>query len=211
MSAARRSRRGWLPGTGESGRVRCGTVGQGAVGCSTEVVGRLRQASGRASGGLAGLATRRGRAAILASLVRQEAWTATHEHRGGLSSMAEQRFVEPPVEGSSPSGHPNPPAAIVLRRRPTARAMLAGHGPKDRSPRRLPIFAGLEPRSMEAVATLARIVSLPADTVLLREGETAEFLLHHRQRHGAHRARRSIHPLDVGRRLPRRDRPGRGR
>ena len=28
---------------------------------------------------------------------------------GGLSSMAEQRFVEPPVEGSSPSGRPNPP------------------------------------------------------------------------------------------------------
>jgi CRP-like cAMP-binding protein len=38
----------------------------------------------------------------------------------------------------------------------------------------LPIFAGLEPRSMEAVATLARIISLPADTVLLREGETAD-------------------------------------
>ena len=38
----------------------------------------------------------------------------------------------------------------------------------------LPIFSGLEPRSMEAVATLARIVSIPGGTVLLREGETAD-------------------------------------
>ena len=33
----------------------------------------------------------------------------TNEQRGGLSSMAEQRFVEPPVAGSSPAGHPNSP------------------------------------------------------------------------------------------------------
>ena len=38
----------------------------------------------------------------------------------------------------------------------------------------LPIFAKLEPRSLEAVATLARVVDAPADTVLLREGEMAE-------------------------------------
>ena len=37
----------------------------------------------------------------------------------------------------------------------------------------LPIFAKLEPRSMQAVATLARSVSFPAGTVLLREGESA--------------------------------------
>jgi trk system potassium uptake protein TrkA len=39
---------------------------------------------------------------------------------------------------------------------------------------RLPIFARLEPRSMEAVAALAQVVSMPAGTVLLREGEAAE-------------------------------------
>lgn len=39
---------------------------------------------------------------------------------------------------------------------------------------RLPIFATLEPRSMEAVAALARVVAMRAGTVLLREGEAAE-------------------------------------
>jgi CRP-like cAMP-binding protein len=38
----------------------------------------------------------------------------------------------------------------------------------------LPIFAHLEPRSQEAVATLARVVAVPGDTVLLREDEPAE-------------------------------------
>jgi CRP-like cAMP-binding protein len=38
---------------------------------------------------------------------------------------------------------------------------------------RVPIFAKLEGRSMEAVATLARVVSAPAGTVLLHEGESA--------------------------------------
>ena len=38
----------------------------------------------------------------------------------------------------------------------------------------LPIFAKLEPRSLEAVAALAKVVEVPADTVLLREGEPAE-------------------------------------
>lgn len=38
----------------------------------------------------------------------------------------------------------------------------------------VPMFAKLEPRSLEAVATLAKIVSLPAETVLVREGEPAE-------------------------------------
>ena len=38
----------------------------------------------------------------------------------------------------------------------------------------LPIFAKLEPRSLEAVATLAKVVAVPAGIVLLREGEPAE-------------------------------------
>ena len=38
----------------------------------------------------------------------------------------------------------------------------------------LPIFSKLEPRSMEAVATLARHVAVSAGTVLMREGEAAE-------------------------------------
>ena len=38
----------------------------------------------------------------------------------------------------------------------------------------LPVFSDLDPRSMEAVGTLARVISAPADTVLLREGESAE-------------------------------------
>jgi len=38
----------------------------------------------------------------------------------------------------------------------------------------VPIFAKLEPRSLEAVATLAKVVAVPAETVLLREGEPAE-------------------------------------
>jgi trk system potassium uptake protein TrkA len=38
----------------------------------------------------------------------------------------------------------------------------------------LPIFAKLELRSQEAVATQARVVAVPAETVLLREGEPAE-------------------------------------
>ncbi|MBA3236644.1 MAG: cyclic nucleotide-binding domain-containing protein [Chloroflexi bacterium] len=39
---------------------------------------------------------------------------------------------------------------------------------------RLPIFARLAPRSMDAVSTLARIVSAPAGTVLTQEGDAAE-------------------------------------
>jgi CRP-like cAMP-binding protein len=38
----------------------------------------------------------------------------------------------------------------------------------------IPMFAKLEQRSLEAVATLAKVVTVPADTVLLREGEPAE-------------------------------------
>jgi CRP-like cAMP-binding protein len=38
----------------------------------------------------------------------------------------------------------------------------------------LPIFAKLEPRSLDAVATLGRVVAVPAGTVLLREGEPAD-------------------------------------
>ncbi len=39
---------------------------------------------------------------------------------------------------------------------------------------RLPIFAKLDARSLEAIGTLARMVSLPAGTVLMSEGEAAE-------------------------------------
>jgi CRP-like cAMP-binding protein len=38
----------------------------------------------------------------------------------------------------------------------------------------LPIFADLEQRSQQAVASQARVISVPADTVLLREGAPAE-------------------------------------
>lgn len=39
---------------------------------------------------------------------------------------------------------------------------------------RLPIFAKLDARSLEAIASLARIVSMPAGTVLMDEDEPAE-------------------------------------
>lgn len=39
---------------------------------------------------------------------------------------------------------------------------------------RLPLFSALDQRSMEAVATLAREVAVPAGTVLMREGDPAE-------------------------------------
>jgi CRP-like cAMP-binding protein len=39
---------------------------------------------------------------------------------------------------------------------------------------RLPIFAKLDARSLEAIGALARIVSMPAGTVLMSEGEAAE-------------------------------------
>ena len=38
----------------------------------------------------------------------------------------------------------------------------------------LPIFAKLERRSLEAIATLAQLVSMPAGTVLMGEGEATE-------------------------------------
>src|SRR5206468_2493277 len=59
----------------------------------------------------------------------------------------------------------------IARARP---AMLAGSmDQKTATVAGLPIFARLEPRSLEAVATLARVVTMPAGTVLLREGEPA--------------------------------------
>lgn len=39
---------------------------------------------------------------------------------------------------------------------------------------RLPIFARLDARSLEAIATQARMVSMPAGTVLMREDEATE-------------------------------------
>ena len=38
---------------------------------------------------------------------------------------------------------------------------------------RLPLFAKLDPRSLEAVATLAKVATKPAGTVLMEEGEPA--------------------------------------
>jgi CRP-like cAMP-binding protein len=38
----------------------------------------------------------------------------------------------------------------------------------------LPLFAKLEPRSLDAVSTLARVVQAPAGTILMVEGEPAE-------------------------------------
>jgi CRP-like cAMP-binding protein len=37
----------------------------------------------------------------------------------------------------------------------------------------IPMFAKLEPRSLEAIAILAKSITVPAETVLLREGEPA--------------------------------------
>ena len=52
--------------------------------------------------------------------------------------------------------------------------MLAGMDEKTAIVAAIPMFAKLEQRSLEAVATLAKVITVPADTVLLREGEPAE-------------------------------------
>jgi CRP-like cAMP-binding protein len=52
--------------------------------------------------------------------------------------------------------------------------MLASMDEKTALVAAIPMFATLEPRSLEAVATLAKVISVPAETVLLREGEPAE-------------------------------------
>jgi len=49
--------------------------------------------------------------------------------------------------------------------------MLAGMDRKTAIVAATPVFAKLEPRSLEAVATLAKIIAVPAETVLVREGE----------------------------------------
>jgi len=49
--------------------------------------------------------------------------------------------------------------------------MLAGMDRKTAIVAAIPVFAKLEPRSLEAVATLAKIIAVPAETVLVREGE----------------------------------------
>ena len=54
--------------------------------------------------------------------------------------------------------------------------MLPGMDRKTEILAHLPIFSKLDPRSAEAVATLARVVAVPAGTVLVREGEVAESL-----------------------------------
>ncbi len=62
-----------------------------------------------------------------------------------------------------------------MRRAPTAPTMLAlDMDEKTAILASLPIFSRLDPRSTEAVATLARVVQAPAGTVLMREGEAAE-------------------------------------
>jgi trk system potassium uptake protein TrkA len=57
---------------------------------------------------------------------------------------------------------------------PTDAAMLAGMDRKTAIVAAVPVFAKLEPRSLEAVATLAKIIAVPAETVLMREGEPAD-------------------------------------
>jgi len=52
--------------------------------------------------------------------------------------------------------------------------MLARMDDKTALVASVPIFASLEPRSLEAVATQAKVRTVPADTVLVREGEPAE-------------------------------------
>lgn len=52
--------------------------------------------------------------------------------------------------------------------------MLAAMDEKTALVAALPIFAKLDPRSQQAVATQAIPVALPAGTVLLREGEPAD-------------------------------------
>ena len=80
--------------------------------------------------------------------------------------------------------HPSPSATSL------AASRFSDRGPCQRAPPgagyppvmedktailgRLPLFARLDPRSIEAVATLATIVPMPAGTVLMRQGEAAE-------------------------------------
>lgn len=52
--------------------------------------------------------------------------------------------------------------------------MLAGMDAKTTLLAGLPIFARLDQRSVEAVGTLAREISVPAGTILMVEGEAAE-------------------------------------
>ena len=52
--------------------------------------------------------------------------------------------------------------------------MLASMDRKTAIVAATPMFATLEPRSLEAVATLAKVIAVPAETVLLREREPAE-------------------------------------
>ena len=52
--------------------------------------------------------------------------------------------------------------------------MLANMDEKTAILARLPIFAKLDARSLEAIASLARIVSMPAGTVLMHEDEATE-------------------------------------
>ena len=52
--------------------------------------------------------------------------------------------------------------------------MLAGMDQKTAVVAAIPMFAKLEQRSLEAVAALAKVITVPAETVLLREGEPAE-------------------------------------
>ena len=52
--------------------------------------------------------------------------------------------------------------------------MLGSMDQKTATVAAIPMFAKLETRSLEAVAALAKIIAVPAETVLLREGEPAE-------------------------------------
>ncbi len=101
-------------GLGRSGRVWCGWHGSRSslFGRSLEPSGRSLEPSGRSLGPFGRSLEPLGRPLEPSGYtpVRSTCpWAGSASSlRGGLSSMAEQRFVEPPVEGSSPSGHPNP-------------------------------------------------------------------------------------------------------
>ena len=52
--------------------------------------------------------------------------------------------------------------------------MLAGMDDKTEQTAQSPIFAGLDPRSIEAIAALAQTQSVVAGSVLIREGEPGD-------------------------------------
>jgi hypothetical protein len=107
-----------------------------------------------------------GRACVTDPTCGEIAWIPTAAWLGGILLILIIGFVRHVGAQRGPS-----------RRRDgstTRRLFSPGMDQKTAIVAGLPIFAKLEPRSLEAVATLAKVVAVPADTVLLREGEPAE-------------------------------------